>query len=526
MSVQPVLIAGEWRPSQGTETFAAANPSTCEPLPESYPVSPYSEIDQAVVAAAEASRQMRGWPGARFAAFLERFAERIEARKAEFVARAHQETGLPAETRLAGNEFPRTVNQLRSAAAAARQSSWCVPTIDTKANIRSMYGPLGPVAVFGPNNFPFAFNSAAGGDFAAAIAAGNPVIAKGHPSHPGTTRMFAEEAREAARDTDMPPALVQLIYRTSHADGAKLVSHHLLGASGYTGSRHAGLALKQAADQAGKPIYLELSSINPVFVLPGALAERSDKVAEEFTTSCLMGAGQMCTNPGFVVLVAGPETEAFIQATVGRFNAAPVSTMLGQAVEKSLTESVGGLQKTGAQLLTGGERGGGKGYCYRNTLLRVSGDAFLQHPEGLQAEAFGNSSLLVVARDADQMMKITDHLEGNLCGVVYSALDGRDDALANRVSAALRPKVGRLLNDKMPTGVAVTAAMNHGGPYPATGHPGFTAVGIPASLLRFGALQCYDNVREARLPAELRNKNPGGLWRNIDGQWTTADVAQ
>jgi NADP-dependent aldehyde dehydrogenase len=299
-----------------------------------------------------------------------------------------------------------------------------------------------------------------------------------------------------------------------------------MGATGYTGSRRAGLALKQAADLAGKPIYLELSSINPVFVLPGALAERSDKVAEEFTTSCLMGAGQMCTNPGLVVLMAGPETEAFIQTIVGRFKAAPVSTMLGEAVEKSLCESVESLRKSGAELLTGGERGGGNGYCYRNTLLRVSGDVFLQRPEELQTEAFGNSSLLVVVRDADQMLEITDHLEGNLTGVVYSALDGRDDALADRVSAALRPKVGRLLNDKMPTGVAVTAAMNHGGPYPATGHPGFTAVGIPASLLRFAMLQCYDNVRESRLPPELRNKNPGHIWRNIDGQWTTADVAQ
>ncbi len=201
--------------------------------------------------------------------------------------------------------------------------------------------------VFGPNNFPFAFNSIAGGDFAAAIAAGNPVIAKANTSHPGTTRKFGELAQQAAEKTEMPPGIVQLIYRTSHADGLKLVADPRTGATGYTGSRGAGLALKAAADAAGKPIYLELSSINPVVILPGALKERGEKLAEEFTGSCLMGAGQFCTNPGLVLLLAGSETQKFIDNVATRFRSAPVGTLLSSRVAKSLTAAVQSISGAG-----------------------------------------------------------------------------------------------------------------------------------------------------------------------------------
>lgn len=525
MSIQPVLIDGQWRPSQGKETFQAVNPATRESLPERYPVSTWSEIDQMLQVANRAFERCLSFSGEKFAAFLERFAERLEARKEEVVNRAHLETGLPKQPRLADVEFPRTTGQLRQAAAAARNSTWQRPVIDTKAGIRSAYGPLGPVVVFGPNNFPFAFNGAAGGDFAAAVAAGNPVIAKGHPSHPGTTKILAEEAALAAQETGMPPGFVQMIYRTSHADGAKLVSHPLVGACGYTGGRKTGLVLKEAADKVGKPIYLELSSINPVFILPGALAERGDKLAEEFAGSCLMGAGQFCTNPGLVILIAGPESDRFVEDVRARFEKAPVGTMLAEGVQSGMASSIDAIRKAGAQLLTGGEIGGGNGFCYRNTLLSVSGKAFLANAEQLQTEAFGNSSLIVIAASQDELLSVTDHLEGNLTGCIYSATGDQDEPLYAQLAPRLRQKVGRLLNDKMPTGVAVSPAMNHGGPFPATGHPGFTAVGIPASLSRFAMLQSYDAVRPHRLPAILQDKNPGGVWRCVDGQWTTADVS-
>ncbi len=525
MSAQPVLIAGRWRASQASGTFRADNPTTKEPLPDEYPISTWQDCDEALTAAVDAAQTLRRAPSETIAAFLEAYAARIEARKDELVAMAHAESGLPKAPRLSEVEFPRTTGQLRQAAAAAREGSWALPTIDTKNNIRSVLEPIGPVCVFGPNNFPFAFNSAAGGDFVAAIAAGNPVIAKANSSHPGTTRLFAEEAEAAARQVGLPAATVQLIYRTGHADGERLVSDPRVGATGYTGSRNAGLKLKTAAEAAGKPIYLELSSVNPVVVLPGALEERLEEVTGEFVGSCLMGAGQFCTNPGFVVLQKGGKTDAFIKLVADKFRAAPVGTLLSKAVEKTLTESVATLVRAGAEVLAGGKPGGGQGFSFGNTLLLASGEHFLQNHAALQTEAFGNSTLFVVADDLEQLCRVVDQVEGSLTGCVYSHRGGADDAAYERVAFHLRPLVGRLLNDKMPTGVAVSPAMNHGGPYPSTGHPGFTAVGIPASLRRFGALHSYDAVRPARLPPLLLDKNPTGkTWRLIDLEWTQRNV--
>jgi NADP-dependent aldehyde dehydrogenase len=520
-----ILIAGAWREARASSTFRAENPATRQPLADAYPVSNWDDCDAALEAAAAAFEVLRTLPGEKLSQFLESYATRIEARKEELVETAHAETALPKAPRLADVELPRTTSQLRLAASAARDGSWRMATIDTKSGLRSCYAPLGPVCVFGPNNFPFAFNSIAGGDFAAAIAAGNPVIAKANSSHPGTTRVLAEAALEAERETGLPTGTVQLLYRTGHADGERLVADPRVGATGYTGSRSAGLALKAAADAAGKPIYLELSSVNPVVVLPGALRERLEEIAADFTTSCLMGAGQFCTNPGLVILLAGIESDSFVSTVSEKFKAAPVGTLLSKGVETSLERNVAALRKAGATVLAGDAPGGGRGYCRANTLLSATGEQFLADPAAFQTEAFGNESLLVTAAGVEQAEQVIEHLEGNLTGCVYSAKSGDDDAAYDRLAARLRQRVGRLLNDKMPTGVAVSPAMNHGGPYPATGHPGFTAVGIPASLLRFAMLQCYDNVRPQRLPAALADKNPSGrMWRLIDGAWTVGDV--
>ena len=526
MSTQPILIAGQWRAAKAGGTFHAENPATGERLPDEFPISAWADCDSALNAAADAANILRATPPEKIAKFLTRFAGRIEARKSELVEIAHAETALPKSPRLADVELPRTTGQLRQAAAAALEGSWAMPTIDTKLNIRSMLAPLGPVCVFGPNNFPFAFNSVAGGDFAAAIAAGNPVIAKANTSHPGTSRLLAEEASAAVAETGLPPATVQMIYRTSHADGERLACDPRTGALAYTGSRSAGLKLKAAADKAGRPIYLELSSVNPVLILPGALAERGAKVAEEFTGSCLMGTGQFCTSPSLIVLFAGGVTEQFIAAAKQKLEATPPTPLLSAGVQRSLDESVKTLCAAGAELVCGGSPVPAPGCRFANTLLRVSGGKFLAEPEKLHTEAFGNASLLVVVRDAAQAAEVLQHLEGNLTGCVYSDTRGSDDALYGQLAPLLRSRVGRLLNDKMPTGVAVSPAMNHGGPFPATGHPGFTAVGIPASLRRFAALHCYDNVRAARLPAALQNNNPSGkMWRLIDGQWSQAGIA-
>jgi len=504
MTLQPILIGGQWRAANATSSFHAENPATGEKFSEAYPVSSWADCDAALNAALAAAEILRTVPPEQLAKFLTRYAERIDARKTELAEIAHAETALPKAPRLADVEIPRTTNQLRQAAAAALDGSWALPTIDAKLNIRSLLAPVGPVLAIGPNNFPFAFNGVAGGDFAAAIAAGNPVIAKAHPCHPRTSQLMAEEALAAVTETGLPPATVQMIYRTSREDGLRMAADKRLGAIGFTGSRDAGMKLKAAADAVGKPAYLEMSSINPVLILPGALAERGEKLVEEFGASCLMASGQFCTSPGLVILFAGADAEKFIAGVKAKLAATAPATLLSSGVAQSLAAGVKTVQAAGAELVAGGLPLAGNRFA--NTVLRASGEQFLSSPEKLQTEMFGNASLVVVVRDAAQAAEILAHLEGNLTGSIYSATNGADESLYEKISPPLRQRVGRLLNDKMPTGVAVTAAMNHGGPFPATGHPGFTAVGFPASMRRFAMLQCYDNVRPHRLPPALRDK--------------------
>jgi 2,5-dioxopentanoate dehydrogenase len=505
-----IYIAGQWLEANANGTFRAQDPSNCSPLPDEYPISAWADCDAALTAAADAFLALQPLGPEPVARFLNTYADRIEARAEEIVQMAHAETALPASPRLASIELPRTTNQLRQAAAAAIDGSWSLPTIDTKLNIRSHHAAIGPIVIFGPNNFPLAFNGISGGDFAAAIAAGNPVIVKGHPSHPGTTRMLAQAAAGALTDAGLPPATVQLIYHTAYENGTRMVADPRVGAMAFTGSRRGGLALKAAADAAGKPIYLEMSSVNPVVILPGALKARLDKIADEFADSALAASGQFCTNPGLVLLIGGESAEAFIAAVKQRFEARSPSPLLADVVGQTLKKSVDTLTRAGAAVVTGGvdEVVQAPGCRFANTLLRVTGQQFLAQPQKLQTEAFGNASLFVVAREVGEANTILDHLEGNLTGCIYSATDESDDAAYGRLAPVLLRRVGRLLNDKMPTGVAVSPAMVHGGPYPATGHPGFTAVGIPASMRRFSVLRCYDNVRQDRLPVSLRDKKP------------------
>jgi alpha-ketoglutaric semialdehyde dehydrogenase len=524
-AVEPVLIDGQWRRAASVSTFHAEDPAKGAPLPQQFPVSSWEDCDAALTAAAAAADELAELPAEVRAAFLDGFAAAIEARADEICALANRETGLPISPRLKDVELPRTTSQLRQAAAAVREGSWQRATIDAKANIRSYLAPLGPVWVFGPNNFPLAFNSIAGGDFAAAIAAGNPVIAKANTSHPGTSKLLGECAHQAAQAAGLPRGAVQLIYRTSHADGERLVADPRVGATAYTGSRGAGLKLKAAADAVGKPIYLELSSVNPVVFLPGALAERGDQLADELVGSCLMGAGQFCTSPNLIVTIAGDAAEAFVARVKAQFAEKPPGVLLSSGVLKSLAQSLDALQSAGAKLLAGGKPHDGPAYSHQNTLLRVTGAEFLARAERLQTEAFGNATTMVVAANLAEAAQVIDHVEGSLTGCIYSATSGADDDAYRQLARRLRKRVGRLLNDKMPTGVAVSPAMNHGGPFPATGHPGFTAVGIPAAITRFAMLQCYDNVRPNRLPACLQDASPdGAMWRWIDGRWTQGGV--
>ena len=524
MSTHKVLISGAWRASDPVGSFQARNPATGQPLDGSYPKSKWADCDAALDAAQRAFEELRALAPERLADFLDAYADRIEARAQELTELANLETGLPLEPRLASVELPRTTGQMRQAACACRAGHWTHPVIDTAAGIRTQYGPIGPVCVFGPNNFPLAFGSISGGDFVAAIAAGNPVIAKAHPLHPGTTRLLAEEAQASAESAGLPAGSVQLLYDMEFCDGERLAQDPRLAAIAFTGSRQGGLKLKAAADAVGKPIFLELGSINPVLVLPGALAEKGEDLAAEFTASCLMGTGQFCTSPGLLLLQAGEHADAFVESTVRGFADAPNGVLFSESGREGLAGAVQQLSRAGAEVLTGGEPQAGDAFRYANTVLRVSAAGFLGSSQELQTEAFGNATLIVVADSQEQMLQVLNALEGNLTGCIYSATDGSDDAAYDALAPALRQRVGRLLNDKMPTGVAVSPAMNHGGPFPATAQAGFSAVGIPGALLRFAMLQCYDNVRPERLPAGLRDANPRELWRQVDGRWTQSSL--
>lgn len=517
-----VLLDGRWRQSAGMETFLTTNPQTGESL-GSYPISPWTEVEDALAAGARAYDGMHDVGAEAVPHFLERFADRIEKRADGLVEVASAETALPENPRLADVELPRTMDQLRQAAAAARSRSWKRPVISSRARIASFHESIaGVVCVFGPNNFPLAFNGASGGDFAAAVATGHPIIAKANPGHPATTRMLAEEGSAAATEVGLPSGFIQLIYRTSHADGARLVADGRVAATAYTGSRQGGLALKRAAEASGNLIYLEMSSVNPVVVLPGAWRERGLPLAEELASSLLTGAGQFCTSPGLLFVLAGPEADEIRASLKRELEKAPVGTLLGGRVVDALGETAAIWEESGARLVASASSPEAVACSYPNSMMEIDGAGFLNASEQLQKEAFGNLSLLIVCENVDELRGCLDLLEGNLTGSIYSATTGEDDVAYATVVRALRPRVGRLLNDKAPTGVAVVPAMNHGGPFPSTGHAGFTAVGIPASLERFSMLQCFDNVRDDRLPPDLQADNPLGLVRHVNGEWTSS----
>jgi 2,5-dioxopentanoate dehydrogenase len=529
MTQQQILIAGEWQYASANNYFNAINPSNGLALAEKFPISSWSDCEIALNAAARVAPILEKLTHShtgreQLARFIDDYAASIEAHAYQIAEIAHVETGLAITPRLVDVEIPRTVNQLQQAAKAVRESSWREPVIDSELNIRSCLEPIGPVVVFGPNNFPCAFGSVSGGDFAAAIAAGNPVIAKAHPAHPATTQQFAKLAHQALNKNQLPLETVQLIYNMSEDDGLKLVADYRIGASAFTGSKKAGLALKQAADQVGKPIYLEMSSLNPVVLLEGALKEKSEAIATEFTNSCVMAAGQLCTKPGILIVPTGMVGDHFVSAVTEKFDQGPVGTLLTANGSKQIQQATQLLVQSGATLLTKGQNEDSQRFCSPNTLLSVDAIGFLDQPELFQQEIFGNASLVIRTSNIQQVSAIIHQLEGNLTGCIYSHSQGHDDTDYDLIEPILRQKVGRLLNDKMPTGVAISAAMNHGGPFPSSGNPSFSAVGLPGAVKRFGVLRCYDNVRANRLPEILQNKNLAKAWRCVDGHWTQSSL--
>ncbi|MEN1678833.1 MAG: aldehyde dehydrogenase family protein [Planctomycetota bacterium] len=502
--MHPILVAGQWRNAAAEGSFEAFDPTTGESLGDAYPVSGWEDCEQALAAADAAAAATRGMSGEVFGGFLEAYAQRLEDAAPAICQMAARETALPVSPRLADVEMPRTTDQLRQAAAAAKSGSWRRPEWDAERNIGSCFGPLGPVFVLGPNNFPLAFNPISGGDFASAIAAGNPVIAKSHPAHPGTTRLLAEQAAAAADESSLPAGFVQLLHGVSPQDGCRTVADPRTAALAFTGSRRGGLALKAAADAAGKPAYLEMSGANPVMLLPDALAERGEELIAEVAGSCLLAAGQFCTGPKLLGLLAGKGATDLIDALRADFAGRPPAVVLAESVVHGLGQAVSELVAAGAELLAGGQPVSEPGFRCPPTLLSASAEQVLANPEAFDVDLFGPATLTVVASDETQLLALAEKAPASLAASIYSAADGSEESLALELMKRLRLRAGRLINDGMPTGVAVSPAMNHGGPYPSTGHPGFSAVGMPVSIHRFAKLDCYDRVRPDRLPDCLR----------------------
>ena len=497
-----ILVGGKWRPANASGTISAVDPRNGETIEGDFPISNWDDCAEAIEAASQIVPALEAASPAQIALFLRSYADNLDANSEAICQAAEMESGLPMPTRLQKIEMPRATRQLRLAADAAKSESWRAPIVDAKINLASCRGPIGPVFLIGPNNFPLAFNAIAGGDFAAAIAAGNPVIAKGHPSHPLTTKLMAEQALKALATADLPLATVQMLYHMSPEDGFRMVKSPSIAAVGFTGSRAAGVALKAAADECGKPIYLEMSSVNPVFFLPSLFDRRTTgDVVSELSGSCLMAAGQFCTCPNLFVLIDDEQGRKVIEGVKEQFEQQAPGVLLSKAVLGGLKSTAAMIQKEGADLLTGGKPSDEAGIRFQNTLFKLTGDQFLANSAVMQTEGFGPLSLGVLAKDMGQFYEIAENIEGSLTGCVYGSAS---DPAAGELVSRLRRRVGRVIQNKMPTGVAVSPAMNHGGPFPASGHPGFTAVGLPTSIGRFTKLDCYDNMEDALKPDCLK----------------------
>jgi alpha-ketoglutaric semialdehyde dehydrogenase len=514
-----MLIAGE--PVRGSgKQIRAFDPTAGQELEPAYSYGDATDVDAACAAAAAAFAGYRSTTAEQRAQFLEGIATNLEAAKDAIVERAVAESGLPL-ARLTG-EVGRTTGQLRLFAGVLREGSWTGARIDPalpdrtplpRPDIRQRSIPLGPVAVFGASNFPLAF-SVAGGDTASALAAGCPVVVKAHDAHPGTSELVGRAITDAVAAAGLPPGTFSLLYGYGPELGVALVTDPRIKAVGFTGSRSGGMALVTAA--AGRPepipVYAEMSSINPVFLLDGALTSRGDDLGRAFVNSLTLGSGQFCTNPGLVIAVDGRGLDTFIAAARDALEQSSATPMLTPGIASAFATGVTRL--TGeADLIGRGEADDSQTTC-RAALFATDVKSFLKS-ETLQAEVFGSSSLIVRCADAAEMRTVAENIEGQLTATVHADESDHDDA--RQLLPLLELKAGRILFDGWPTGVEVCHAMVHGGPSPATSDSRTTSVGARA-IERFLRPVCYQDVPKSLLPSAIADGNPDNLWRRIDGR--------
>lgn len=490
--------------------FRAVDPTTGEALEPAFAVTTPGELRELGRRARAAFRRYARLPGHERAAFLRAVADGLDAAADELVARATRETALP-EARLRG-EVSRTSGQLRMFAGLIEDDAWLGARVDPgdparqpapKPDVRAVRRPLGPVAVFGASNFPFAF-SVAGGDTAAALAAGCPVIAKAHPGHPGTSRLVADVVLAAAERTGMPAGVFALALDDGHAVGAALVQLPEVKAVAFTGSRAGGEALMRlaAARPEPVPVYAEMGSVNPVFVLPGAAAARPKDVAEGLHASFTLGVGQFCTNPGVVFVPQDRGGDELTERLVKLTNGTPAGAMLNARVCQAYKRGLEELERAGARRLAGGATGEGPNDGVA-ALWEVALEDLAAARE-LLGEVFGPSTLLVRYGEPDELPAVAATLEGQLTATVHGEpFELEPGGIADALFQVLVDRAGRLIVNQFPTGVEVGPAMVHGGPYPATSDGRSTSVGTRA-IERFTRCVAYQNFPEALLPPALR----------------------
>jgi NADP-dependent aldehyde dehydrogenase len=517
-----MLIAGT--PVRGTgREIRGIDPHTGAALEPAYAYGDASHVEAACSAAAQAFHAYRSAPVETRARFLEAIADNLEAIGDALVERAHAESGLPVP-RLTG-EVGRTAGQLRLFAGVLREGSWNEARIDPaipdrtplpRPDIRQRSVPLGPVAVFGASNFPLAF-SVAGGDTASALAAGCPVVVKAHDAHPGTSELVGRAIAQAVAATGMPAGVFSLLYGHGPDLGTALVTDPRIKAVGFTGSRSGGMALMAAA--AGRrepiPVYAEMSAINPVFLLRGALAARAADLGRAFVGSLTLGSGQFCTNPGLVIAVDGPGLDAFVAAAGAAVAATAPTAMLTPGIAENFRTGVEALQND-AELVARGSSDPGPAVSCRAALFSSDAPAFLGSA-ALQAEVFGASGVIVRCADDAEMLRVAAEIEGQLTATIHA--EESDHAQAGDLLPILELKAGRILFNGWPTGVEVGHAMVHGGPFPSTSDSRTTSVGARA-IERFLRPVCYQSVPNSLLPNAIADGNPDGLWRRIDGRLT------
>lgn len=511
--------------SSGSKIFTALDPHEGNEITPFFTEATLEEIDQALDKADRAARNLYDMNPDQIVQFLAAIKHEVGAIGDALIERAAQETGLNTE-RLKG-ERTRTLNQIGMFADIAKEGSWVDARIDTalpdrepqpKPDIRRMLQPIGPVAVFGASNFPLAF-SVAGGDTISAFAARNPVVFKAHPAHPGTSELVASAMSRAASATSMPEGTFSMLHAKDPEISVALASHPKTRAVAFTGSERAGRALFDAAAARPDPIpvFAEMGSVNPVFILPEALKANAQAIAEGLFRSVMLGVGQFCTCPGLVFGVDDASLESFRERLINEFEQAAPGTMLNPAISKAYAEKLDHAKRSASvrSFTSSSPADPTRTEAQANLLVTDSGSWLAS--KDLHQEIFGPATVLVACSSEDEFLRVAASLEGSLTATIHGT--PKELKRYRNLVSVLSRKAGRLIFNGFPIGVEVGYAMHHGGPYPATTDEKFTSVGA-AAIYRFARPVCYQGFPENLLPAELQNANPRNIWRTIDGRFT------